>query len=68
MNNGSGSRPRRSGISTVNSTFEQIQHYGKDVKFSLSWPYDTVVIAVHNIDFHQTMNAMYFTRGKIEHK
>jgi hypothetical protein len=48
-------------------------HYGpftenNNVKFSLSWPFDTVVMQVHNVDFHNTMNTMYFTRGKIEHK
>jgi hypothetical protein len=33
-------------------------------KHSLSWPYDTVVVQVHNIDYHQMLNANYFTRVK----
>lgn len=41
--------------------------YPEDVNYSLSWPYDTVVVQTHCIDFHQTMNSMYFTRGKINH-
>lgn len=43
-------------------------HYGKWTQskckpFSLSWPYDSVVMQVHNIDYHQMVNAQYFTRG-----
>lgn len=41
--------------------------YDDNVSYSLSWPYDTVVVQCHNIDFHQTMNNMYFTRGNIKH-
>jgi hypothetical protein len=41
-------------------------HYGPwtvsklDKPFCLSWPFDTVVMQVHNIDFMQTHNAVYF--------
>jgi len=40
-------------------------HYGpftntEGVKFSLSWPFDSVVVQVHNIDFQQAVNSKYF--------
>jgi len=30
--------------------------------FSLSWPFDSVVVQVHNIDFQQSVNASIWTR------
>ena len=47
-------------------------HYGpwtdlKHKPFSLSWPYDSVVMQCHNIDFHQCHNMIYFTRGNKDH-
>jgi len=47
-------------------------HYGPFMAvekrpFSLSWPYDSVVIQCHTIDFHQCHNTMYFTRGHVDH-
>jgi hypothetical protein len=46
-------------------------HYGPwttgEKPFSLSWPYDSVVMQCHNIDFHQCHNQMYSTRGKVDH-
>jgi hypothetical protein len=46
-------------------------HYGPwtvgDAEFSLSWPYDSVVMQCHTIDFHQCHNKMYETRGNVEH-
>lgn len=47
-------------------------HYGpwmevKHKPFSLSWPYDSVVMQVHNIDFHQCHNMIYITRGDKDH-
>jgi hypothetical protein len=43
-------------------------HYGPwtEVRykpFSLSWPYDSVIMQTHNIDFHQCHNMIYITRG-----
>ncbi len=40
---------------------------GSDKSFSLSWPYDSVVMQCHNIDFHQCHNQMYLTRGNVNH-
>lgn len=40
---------------------------GSDKPFSLSWPYDSVVMQCHNIDFHQCHNKMYMTRGTVDH-
>jgi hypothetical protein len=40
---------------------------GSDKPFSLSWPYDSVVMQCHNIDFHQCHNKMYMTRGNVDH-
>lgn len=40
---------------------------GADKPFSLSWPYDSVVMQCHNIDFHQCHNQMFLTRGKVDH-
>jgi hypothetical protein len=41
-------------------------HYGPWTNckkpFSLSWPYDSVVMQVHNIDYHQCKNAVLWTR------
>ncbi len=39
-------------------------HYGPWSKdgFSLSWPYDSVVMQVHNIDFHQSFNAKFWSK------
>jgi hypothetical protein len=47
-------------------------HYGPFMNvekrpFSLSWPYDSVVIQCHTIDFHQCHNSMYITRGHARH-
>ena len=47
-------------------------HYGpwmevKHKPFSLSWPYDSVVMQTHNIDFHQCHNMIYMTRGDRDH-
>lgn len=42
-------------------------HYGpwtQESYFNLSWPYDSVVVQCHNIDYHQTFNNMYITRHK----
>jgi hypothetical protein len=45
-------------------------HYGPWTRtalkkpFSLSWPFDNVVVQVHNIDNMQTRNAFLFTRRK----
>ena len=45
-------------------------HYGPFLKldkpFSLSWPYDSVIIQCHNIDCMQNWNYGYFTRGNNE--
>lgn len=40
---------------------------GSDKPFSLSWPYDSVVMQCHNIDFHQCHNKMYMTRNNVDH-
>ena len=40
---------------------------GSDVSFSLSWPFDSVVMQCHNIDFQQCHNKMYMTRGDVDH-
>jgi len=47
-------------------------HYGtflklKDFPYDPSWKFDTVIQQVVAIDYHQTMNAMYLSRGKISH-
>jgi len=48
-------------------------HYGPFLEvpgkkqFSLSWPYDSVVMQCHNIDFHQCHNMIYMTRGDRDH-
>lgn len=33
-------------------------------QFSLSWPYDSVVVQTHNIDYHQRTAMMCMTRGE----
>lgn len=66
-------RLERIGEKNLSSIVRSVKyHYGpfleiKEAPFSLSWPFDTVVVQTHCIDFHQTMNSMYFTRGKINH-
>lgn len=48
-------------------------HYGpfleiKEKPFCLSWPYDSVVMQVHNVDYMQAINARFFKQlgGKNE--
>lgn len=45
-------------------------HYGpfsKEAIFDMKLPYDSVVLQVHNIDFHQCHNSMYLTRKHCNH-
>ena len=48
-------------------------HYGpwldiKNKPFSLDWPYSSVVMQCHNIDFHQAKNAKWWSCRRQDHE
>jgi len=57
-------------ISSNNILCGVFYHYGpfsnKGV-FDMKLPYDSVILQVHNIDFHQCHNSMYLTRKNCKH-
>jgi len=59
-----------SSISLTNILDGVRYHYGpfsNTAVFDMKMPYDSVILQVHNIDFHQCHNSMYLTRKHCKH-